>query len=137
MILQNFDCFKANTSDTSQISDLIEARIKCLSNPLLGIDRLFLGWQKKIAEAPTSDHRLEAQKSMDIRMSRTVDVPHMYHTLRPMIATEIDINAGTLKSLIDTHIDLTTTNEMLEKRIKPMQNNCMRGSPDIVGGCRE
>lgn len=136
VILSNFDCFKANTSDKSQISELVEARLKCLSNPILGVDRIFAGWRNKIHTAPTSDHRVIAHKNMNIRMARTIDVPAMYHVLRPMAAHEIDINAGTLKSLIDTHIDLTTTNEMIEKRITPMQNNCMKGSPDIVGGCR-
>ena len=59
----------------------------------------------------------------------------MYHTLEAMTNLEEDDNTMMQKALIDLHISLMTTNDFLTERIKPMQKNCMKGNPSVVGGC--
>jgi len=74
---------------------------------------------------------------MITRQARNVDIASVYHRLVPMVSSEVDINRSTQESLIDLHISLMAMNELLEKRLPAMQKNCMKGQPDIVGGCRE
>ena len=45
VILGNFDCFKSEIGDPTQVEDVLSARIRCLSNPVTGIDRIFQGWR--------------------------------------------------------------------------------------------
>ncbi len=40
-----------------------------------------------------------------------------------------------ITNLVNMHASLVGVNALLEKRIPIMQKNCMKGSPDIVGGC--
>lgn len=134
-LLKNFDCVKSKTSDPQDTKDILSARADCLSNPLLGIDRLFAPWKDFIASSPDTVTYSERNTAYNERKGKTVDIVKMYQQLESLTNLETDDNAMMQKALIDLHISLMTTNELLQERIKPMQKNCMKGNPSIVGGC--
>lgn len=137
-ILSNFDCFKMYTQDHTSAADMLSARIRCTHNPILGINRLFAPWVTAIGRSSTIHAYSSQYDTMRSRYHRTKDVAEMHAELNGLISPrESEVNIHTLDNLIDLHLSLMSTNEALEKRIRPMQNNCMKGQPGIVGACRQ
>ncbi len=135
-ILNNFDCFKAKTADYTQTEEVVSARVSCLSNPVAGLDKDFLKWKnytyksKNFSQITNRAHRMMNRKKKNINVAKT------YGELVAMTSSQQDIDENTLESLVTLHINLMTTNKLIEDRIAPMQKNCMKGQPWVVGGCR-
>lgn len=126
VILQNFDCYKSRSTDAKDVMEALRARKECLQFPVIGVDRLFQGWRAHVSSARTTDDRAKRTTTLQSRQARSVDIAAMYSHIIPLMSAEEDLNTNTLESLIELHIDLQATNEMIEKRIPKMQNNCMK-----------
>lgn len=147
VILKNFDCYKAETSlSNGTPEDILSARAKCLSSPIAGAEKIFeagenfwntiKSWKNFVWSAKTSDDVIERENEKNKRKSRTFTVINTYMDLNSLVKSDQDDNANMMKNLVDWHLSLQSTNELLEKRIAPMQRNCMKWQPDIVGGCK-
>ncbi len=135
-ILNNFDCYKSKTPDGTQIDDMVSARTSCLSNPISGLDKKFAPWRQFVWKSKTLQEYHTRTTKMLSRKSHDVDILKMYNKLDTMTSRKIDIDQTTLYNLISLHTNLISTNTLLEKRIPIMQKNCMKGQPNLVGGCR-
>lgn len=135
-ILNNFDCYKSKTAGGTDIVWALEARMECLSNPILWIDRLMSGWRKYIAEANNTDDYTKRLSASQTTQANAINIVEMYNTLLPLVNTDEENNDNTISGLVTLHINLQKTNALLEWRLPAMQNNCMKWQPDIIGGCR-
>lgn len=126
VILQNFDCYKSKTLFSNDPMDFASARGACLSAPIAGTDKLFSGWQRYVNSARTTDDRATREREKNARQTRTIHIVEMYNTLNAMTSAEQDINTSINKNLVDWHLSLQLTNELLEARTQPMQRNCMK-----------
>ena len=65
-----------------------------------------------------------------------VDINELHQSLLGKTSTDIKVNEKIRNTLINMHIRIISTNALIEKRIPPMQKNCMKAIPGIVGGCK-
>lgn len=116
-----------HTQNHTSAADMVRARVRCVQNPILGINRLFAPWATAIARSSTIYEYTSYQESFYNRHYRTTDIAEKYAELNALISPrESEVNIHTVDNLIDLHISIMSTNEALEKRIRPMQNNCMK-----------
>ena len=126
VMLQNFDCYKAKTALDNNPENIAKARAECLQIPITGIDKLFNFWNGFTWKTGSSDTFAERQAEQIKRKTRSVNIETMYSQLNALTSAEQDTNDATIKGLIDLHVDLQNTNNLLENRIAPMQRNCMK-----------
>lgn len=126
-MLKNFNCYKQKTSETNgSPENILQARAECLQKPITGIENLYIGWNNFVWSSPNSDTFAERQIALNDHKTRSINIEEMYHTLSRLITNESDVNDDTQKSLIDLHISLEATNNLLENRIPAMQQNCLK-----------
>ena len=126
VMLQNFDCYKAKTALDNNPENIAKARAECLQIPITGLDKLFNFWNGFTWKTGSSDTFAERQAEQIKRKTRSVNIETMYSQLNALTSAEQDTNDSTTKGLIDLHVDLQNTNNLLENRIAPMQRNCMK-----------
>ena len=135
-MLRNFDCYKTKVDNSQNVINNFVARAECLSVPIAGTDRIFRQWDKFVLSSPDTQTLQKRQETAVTSYHRAVNIHEMYNTLQAIIADAQDTNDTTRTHLIQLHQALLETNEKLESRIPSMQKNCMKGNPDIVGGCK-
>ena len=65
-----------------------------------------------------------------------INTATIYTNMQQSLNEDDAMNTSILNALINMHINLLSTNAYIKQRIAPMQTNCMKGSPSVVGGCR-
>lgn len=137
IILQNFDCYKAETLQGNGSSDdFLSARANCLSAPLAGAEKLFetgknfgdtiSSWKDFTWSTPSTDEVIIREEEKNKRKTRAFNVIEMHGNLQSLTIEDKDQKNAQMKNLIDWHLSLQSTNELLESRIAPMQKNCMK-----------
>lgn len=91
-------------------------------------------------EPKTTDEYLKRRLDLsqaDATASR--DITSFYREIREKLLSDNEerINEKMMTDLIELHIKLRETSALMSKKIPEMQANCMKGQPDIVGGCRD
>ncbi len=118
--------------------------------PITGIEKVFnIGdntksiynnvgetWNNFVWSANTTDEFTTRRDIAVSRQNRSIDIETMHSQLNLLSSTDSDTNDNTQKGLIDLHINLMATNNLLEQRLPAMQSNCSKGQPDIIAGCR-
>ena len=94
---------------------------------------------KTFTNPKTSDAYLQRQLDYDTaKYKASREMPNFWTSIESKTKdlAEDTLNDKVLTDLINIHVRLSETNTLLEKKIPEMQANCMKGQPDIVGGCR-
>lgn len=135
-ILRNFDCFEAKTHGENNAENIVNARISCLSNPILWADQTFADFKNFINKSETIWELSQRKEKLVTLKSRSVDIGIMHETLKEIIKYDNENHSDITTSFIKLHARIQSTNTLLEKRLPKMQNNCMKWQPDVIGWCR-
>lgn len=125
-ILKNFDCYKAETAHDSSAEAAVKARMKCLSNPILGIEKLMLPWRKKVDKARITDERVQATRVLIKQKDIKTEIQTTYSKVQTITSPESDNKIEIITNLVDLHVSLTVAIDLIKKRLPIMQKNCMK-----------
>lgn len=137
IILQNFDCYKAEMlQKNGSTEDFLSARANCLSAPIAGAEKLFesgknfgntiSSWKDFTWSTPSTDEIIIREEEKNRRKTRAFNIIEMHGNLQSLTIEDKIQKDEQMKNLIDWHLSLQSTNELLENRISPMQKNCMK-----------
>lgn len=96
-----------------------------------------LPWRKKVEASRTLPERVQRVNTLTQEKDVKVSVESTYTTLMTQVTPQSDDNKAIITNLVDLHISLVATTDMVKKRLPIMQRNCMKARPDIVGGCKD
>lgn len=139
-ILKSLDCMQRKAGQAAGFEDWGKARLECAWPLIIGgsakVKEVFL----LFPEPKTTDEYLKRRLDLsqaDATASR--DITSFYREIREKLLSDNEerINEKMMTDLIELHIKLRETSALMSKKIPEMQANCMKGQPDIVGGCRD
>lgn len=163
-IMTNLECMQKEASWIDSIADWSRARAKCVSNPIIGYEKLVSAYQ----DLKTMTNRLVAgvksffwewdtpaireqniiPKDTDqyMRLSEKIDKAIRVESNILIVYGDAVVNAGDIlneeattntiiTNLANIHTTLVGMNWLLEKRIPKMRENCMKWNPGILGWC--
>lgn len=125
-ILKNFDCFQAKVGPNGDEENFLKARLECLSNPIIGIERNLDAFKNFIGQSKTRGDLVERQEALESVKARSINIVAMHQTLSEMTKFDNENSEEILTALIKLHVRLQSTSTLLEKRLPKMQNNCMK-----------
>ena len=129
-ILGNFDCVKSKTQWDDSVEAAVRAKAACLSNPIRGLENITLLPQRKAVDAaPTTTDRVFEVSKLSAKETMLKDIVSTYTKLEAMKWPQIDTKSALMSNLIDIHLSLLSTAEIVEKRVPIMYKNCMKAQP--------
>lgn len=135
IIVSNLDCVQQRKW-WDWLDEELRAISDCKQMPIIWVDKLKAAFEKAIQESPTTDVYIERTMRAKELYSDQVNINNLHQSLLWKVSTDIKTNEKIRNTLINMHIRILSTNAILQKRIEPMQKNCMKALPDIIGGCR-
>lgn len=131
-ILKNFDCVKAETVGDDSLKATVNARIECAKNPLVRIEGFNLLPMRKVVDASkTTTERVRSVNQLSDTEKILKDITKTYYVLDHTKVVTIEDKTKLISNLIDLHLELISTAERIEKRLQPMNRNCMKAQPGI------
>lgn len=92
----------------------------------MGLETIVLPWRKKVDAAKTTDSRVYQVNQLDAKKNTLTSIMQMESYLSTIRSPTADEKTLLITNLLDLHISLVTTTDLLEKRIPVMQRNCMK-----------
>lgn len=131
-MLGNFDCVKAKTAwQPDDFIATVKARQDCSVIPLAGTDVFMKQWARAFPEPRTTTEYVQKVQAVSRQSTLQRSIVSMDAYLRAMKTPTQEENDTIVLNLIDTHLALVSTIDMLNKRTVKMRTNCMKAQPDI------
>lgn len=131
-ILSNYDCFTAESSKDDSVATAVKAKVKCMGNPILGLENILSPFKKKVTNAISIDERVYQVNNLSKENKVKTSVVAMDGLLRTRKSPEIETKSTIMLDLIDLHISLLFTAEAVEKRVPKMAKNCMKWQINVA-----
>lgn len=131
-MLGNLTCFQSNTTPTSTVEEMGEARSKCLQSGIIGAENLTNWYKPLVFKATNTDEFL--RRTLIAEKSRTrlgPDITSFWKQIQETKNTDEKLNEKMVTDLINIHAELVLTNELLCKKSQEMYKNCMKGDSSI------
>lgn len=110
----------------------MRAKTNCPINLISGLENVTLLPQRRAVDAaPTTDARVDRVNELDAKQTMLGDIMRTYGKLKIDTRTNIDIKSAIMSNLIDIHLGLLSTSEILQKRVPMMYKNCMKAQPGV------
>ncbi len=135
IIVSNFDCVQQKKGWES-LDEELKAIADCKQMPVIWAEKIKTEFEKAILQSPTTDVYIARTMKAQALYNDIVNINDLHQSLLGKTSTDIKVNEKIRNTLINMHIRIISTNTLIEKRIPPMQKNCMKAVPDIVGGCK-
>ncbi len=133
LMIGNLSCVQQKTSQTDSIEDWGKARSECFSNVVIGSENLTNWMKRSIIQATNTDQYLARVLLYSKRKDQSSQEMTKFWTKINALAIEEDqtTNEKMMTDLVDLHVRLLETNDLLKKKIPEMQANCRKWQPGI------
>ena len=106
---------------------MVQSEQICLSNPILGLEKITLLPQRKaVQSAITTDDRTQQVNELINQQKMTNDIEIMYSKLQVQKNYSIDTKTALMSNLIDIHLGILSADADIRQRIPIMYKNCMK-----------
>jgi hypothetical protein len=137
-MITNLECSNAESDGSMSIEDQARSVEKCRRRYIIGYEKVIAELEALRWKAPDTDTFITLTQKTSKQITEEKTTLSLYNELLTKWVSGNDEEAITntmITNLVNMHASLVGVNALLEKRIPIMQKNCMKGSPDIVGGC--
>lgn len=132
IIMSNFDCVRRIENGEWSAEDKSKAVATCKEFPIVGLDKARENLEKATNQgSKTTTAYIANTLKNQSRINDEWLVASLYEQYKWEASLETKVDDKILTSLIEMHIKIVNTNELLSKRIPVMYKNCMKALPDI------
>ena len=137
-MMTNLECNQAESNGTMSIEDQASSATKCARRYIIGYEKVAAALEALKWKSKDTDEFITIVAKNNKQIETEQRTLGLYSELTAKSTSQNDEESTTttiITNLVNMHVNLVEVNTFLEKRIPIMQKNCMKGSPDIVGGC--
>ncbi len=133
LMIGNLTCTQANASANNSTEEKGIVSWRCFSSVVIGSENLTNWMKRSIIQATNTDEYLTRVLRYDKKKYQASEDMTKFWTRIETLAKSEDENTNEkmMTDLVDLHIRLLETNEVLQKRIPEMQENCRKWQPGI------
>jgi hypothetical protein len=106
---------------------MVQSEQICLSNPILGLEKITLLPQRKAVQASkTTDDRSRQVDELVYQQAMINSIEMMHYKLQVQKNYSIDTKTALMSNLIDIHLGILSADADIRQRIPIMYKNCMK-----------